>query len=83
MLQYTDVERVFRFLHVARGKCREHGADLHVHLTPSAHDVSAVATLRQVFDEQRRVSSAGPDGEGTQGGAAPIADGVDGTPRGG
>lgn len=57
MVQYTGVERAFRLLHALAGKCRDSEASFHAHLTPSAHDDRTVATLRQVFDEQRRVRS--------------------------
>jgi hypothetical protein len=58
LLQYVAVEHCFRFLHAIRGKCRDHGVGFHAHLTPSAHDPRTVATLKQLFDEQRRVAGA-------------------------
>lgn len=53
-LQCVETERAFRFLHAVVSNCREHGAAIHVHLTGSTHDAHDVATLRQLFDEQRR-----------------------------
>lgn len=78
MVQYTDVERVFRLLHALVGKCHDHGASIHVHLTPSAHDDRTVATLRQLFDEQRRIPSAGSGAETDASVATAGVDGVAG-----
>jgi hypothetical protein len=50
MLQYTDADRVFRFLHTVTGRCMATGATLHVHLDPDTQDDQTVATLATLFD---------------------------------
>jgi len=50
MLQYTDTERVFRFLHTITGRFVAAGASAHVHLDPATQDDQTVATLSTLFD---------------------------------
>jgi hypothetical protein len=79
MVEYTDLERVFRLLHALEGTCRDHGARFHVHVTGSAHDDRAVATLRQLFDEQRDVSAGGQSVRAEAGSVPAGVDPVDGS----
>jgi hypothetical protein len=62
LLQYTDVERVFRFLHTISVRLEDAGASGHFHLDPAAHDEQTVARLSQLFDTVVEVSA---DGERT------------------
>lgn len=50
LLQYVELRRAFRFLHVLLGRIRKAGADAMFHLDPDAHDERTVATLRSLFD---------------------------------
>lgn len=50
MLQYTDTDRVFRFLHTITGRFMAVGASSHVHLDPATQDDQTVATLSTLFD---------------------------------
>lgn len=50
LLQYADLERVFRFLHVLIGRLRESGVEAHFHLDPTTQDEHTVATLSSLFD---------------------------------
>ena len=46
----TDRERVFKFLHVLRGRVASAGARAHYHLDPSQHDEQTVHTFESLFD---------------------------------
>lgn len=50
MLQYTDTERIFRFLHTITGRFMAVGAPVHVHLDPGTQDEQTIATLSTLFD---------------------------------
>lgn len=50
LLQYNDIETVFRFLNVLIAHLREVEAGAHFHLDPGAHDAQTLATLTGVFD---------------------------------
>ncbi|MFD1586794.1 DUF835 domain-containing protein [Halorientalis brevis] len=50
LLQYTETDRVFRFLHTLTGRFMAAGASAHVHLDPRAHDDQTIATLTTLFD---------------------------------
>lgn len=50
LLQYADLERIFRFLHVLTGRFRSTGALAHYHMDPTAHDEGTQNTLKAVFD---------------------------------
>lgn len=50
LLQYADLQRVFRFLHVLTGRLESAGAVAHFHLDPHAHDEQTLGTLSQLFD---------------------------------
>lgn len=50
LLQYVDLQRAFRFLHVMTNRTRTAGATGHYHLDPGAHDDQTVATLSSLFD---------------------------------
>ncbi|MFB6163899.1 MAG: hypothetical protein ABEJ31_01960 [Haloarculaceae archaeon] len=59
LLQYADLERVFRFLHMITGRLAEVAATSHFHLDPAAHDAQTIAQLSQVFDSRVEVDDAG------------------------
>jgi hypothetical protein len=61
LLQYVDVERVFRFLHAVESQCRRQGVAVHARLAAGAHDEQTVGRLRHLFAETRRVASAAPE----------------------
>ena len=50
LLQYADLQRSFRFLHVVTGRMRNAGARCYYHLNPEAHDQQTRATLAGLFD---------------------------------
>lgn len=50
LLQYVDLQRAFRFLHVMLNRSKTAGAVGHYHLDPDAHDDRTVATLASLFD---------------------------------
>lgn len=50
LLQYADLQRTFRFLHVVTGRVKTVGATGHYHIDPDAHDRQTMATLTGLFD---------------------------------
>ncbi|WP_246391930.1 DUF7504 family protein [Halosimplex pelagicum] len=50
LLQYADLQRVFRFLHVLTGRLETSDAVAHYHMDPNAHDQQTISTLRPLFD---------------------------------
>lgn len=50
MLQYVDLQRAFRFLHVLTGRIKTVGAQAHFHLDQTAIDEQTVATLTSLYD---------------------------------
>lgn len=50
LLGHTDVQRVFRFLHVLTGRVRNAGARCYYRFDPAAHDEQTIATLQTLFD---------------------------------
>lgn len=50
LLQYADVQRAFRFLHVITGRVKTVGGVGHYHIDPEAHDRKTLATLKGLFD---------------------------------
>lgn len=59
LLQYADLQRVFRFLHVVTGRVKTIGGVGHYHIDPDAHDKQTMATLKGLFDA---VIEVGEDG---------------------
>lgn len=62
LLQYTDIQAVFRFLHVLTRRSEQAGARAHFHLDPAAHDDRTVHIITSLFD---RVIEPGADGTNT------------------
>lgn len=50
LLQYVDLRRVFRFLHVLKGRFATADATVHYHMNADAHDQQTIATLYELFD---------------------------------
>lgn len=50
LLQYVDLQRAFRFLHVLANRVGTVDATAFYHMDPGAHDDRAVATLSSLFD---------------------------------
>lgn len=50
LLQYVDLQRAFRFLHVLSNRVKSTGATAHYHMDPGAHDEQVISTLSAVFD---------------------------------
>lgn len=50
LLQYADLQRAFRFLHVVTGRIKTVGGVGHFHIDPEAHDNQTLATLKGLFD---------------------------------
>lgn len=59
LLQYADLQRAFRFLHVVTGRVKTVGAVGHYHLDPEAHDRQTIATLKGLFDAVIEVEDDG------------------------
>lgn len=51
LLQYTDVQRVFRFLHMLTRQVEDAGALAYFHIDPAAHDEQTVSTVGNLFTE--------------------------------
>lgn len=50
LLQFADLKRSFRFIHVLTGRISSAGAVGYFHLDPGAHDEQTLATLSGLFD---------------------------------
>lgn len=50
LLQYVDLQKAFRFLHVLTGRMGAIGAIAHYHMDPSVHDERERNTLTTLFD---------------------------------
>lgn len=50
LLQYADLQKAFRFLHVLTGRMSAVGAIAHYHMDPSIHDERERNTLTTLFD---------------------------------
>jgi hypothetical protein len=59
LLQYADLQRAFRFLHVVTGRIKTVGGVGHFHLDPEAHDRQTIATLKGLFDAVIEVDEDG------------------------
>ncbi|PSQ49439.1 hypothetical protein BRD19_04100 [Halobacteriales archaeon SW_7_65_23] len=59
LLQYADLQRAFRFLHVVTGRVKTAGGVGHYHLDPEAHDRQTLATLKGLFDAVVNVDEDG------------------------
>lgn len=59
MLQYVDIQTVFRFLHVAINRLRAVDAVGHFHMDPGAHDKQVISRLAQLFDAIVEVNDDG------------------------
>ena len=59
LLQYAELQRVFRFLHVLTGRVRAVDGLAHFHLDPGAHEPHVENTLMTLFDAAARLE----DGE--------------------
>lgn len=51
LLQYAEIERAFRFLHVLVDRLRRRGVEAHFHLDPTTQDEQTLATLAPLFDD--------------------------------
>lgn len=60
LIQYSDVEKVYKFLHVFSNQVEAVDALAHYHLDPNAHDGSDVNLLMTTFDA---VVEVDPDGD--------------------
>lgn len=59
LLQYADLQRTFRFLHVVTGRVKTVEGVGHFHLDPEAHDNQTLATLKGLFDAVVEVNEDG------------------------
>lgn len=50
LLQYADVDRSFRFLHVITGRLRAVDAISHFHMDPTVHEERTLNTIKTLFD---------------------------------
>jgi hypothetical protein len=69
LLQYTDLETVFRFLHLTTKRIADVEATGYYHLTADVHDDQTIATLAPLFET---VLKPGPaPGEWTEAASSP------------
>ncbi|MFB6312215.1 MAG: hypothetical protein ABEH64_13660 [Salinirussus sp.] len=59
LLQYADLQRTFRFLHVVTGRVKTVGGVGHFHVDPEAHSNQDIATLKGLFDAVVEVDDEG------------------------
>jgi hypothetical protein len=59
LLQYADLQRVYRFVHTLNGRLGSIGGVAHYHMDPAAHDEQTISTLRPLFDT---IVEVGTDG---------------------
>jgi hypothetical protein len=59
LLQYADLQRTFRFLHVVTGRIKTVGGVGHFHIDPAAHTDQELATLKGLFDAVLEVDEDG------------------------
>lgn len=59
LLQYADLQRTFRFLHVVTGRIKNVGGVGHFHVDPEAHSNQDLATLKGLFDAVLEVDDDG------------------------
>ena len=59
LLQYADLERAYRFLHVLVGHFEASGTVAHFHMDPGAHDVQTVNTVKTLIDAVIEVDDDG------------------------
>jgi hypothetical protein len=59
LLQYADLQRTFRFLHVVTGRVKTVGGVGHFHVDPEAHTDQEIATLKSLFDAVVEVDEDG------------------------
>jgi len=59
LLQYAELDRVFRCLHMLTTMLSDVDARAHFHLDPAAHDEEDVAKLAQVFDQVLEIDDVG------------------------
>ncbi|WP_340100949.1 DUF7504 family protein [Salinibaculum salinum] len=59
LLQYADVQRAFRFLHVVTGRVKTVGGVGHYHIDPEAHDRKTLATLKGLFNAVAEIDEDG------------------------
>lgn len=59
MLQYVEPRRLFRFLHILRGKLSSVDAMAHYHMDPEAHDTQTVSVFKSLFDTVVRITDEG------------------------
>lgn len=59
LLQYADLQRAFRFLHVVTGRVKTVDGVGYYHLDPEAHDRQTLATLKGLFDAVVTVNEDG------------------------
>ena len=59
LLQYVELQRAFRFLHVLAKRVQTVDAVAHYHMDPKAHDDREMATLSSLFDAIARFEGDG------------------------
>lgn len=61
LLQYADLEAVFKFLHTLTSRIETGDARGHYHMDPTTHDERTVQTLLQLFDAAVRIEDGSVD----------------------
>lgn len=55
LLQFAELNRVYRFLHVLCGRVKSVDGHAYYRLDPDAHDSQTVATIQNLMDDVRRL----------------------------
>lgn len=59
LLQYAELKKAYRFLHVLTGRMNEAGALAHYHMDPTAHDDRTLGIVKSLFDAVIEVGTEG------------------------
>jgi hypothetical protein len=59
LFQYTEPERLFRFLHVLTSRVEQVGAVAHYHIEPEPHDEASIRLLESLFDVTLEIDNEG------------------------
>lgn len=59
LLEYSDRQRVFKFMHVLKGRVDAVDAVAHYHMDPGVHDSQVISTFKSLMDAVIEVDEAG------------------------
>jgi len=59
LLNYGEMQSVFKFMHVLKGRIEASGAVAHYHMDPAAHDTQEINTFKSLMDAVVEVNGDG------------------------